>query len=373
MSEGTRPFLHAIATRVPAHSYTQSFALEFLLNLQGDDKKKRTFLERVYANTGIEKRHTVINDYGKEPSAHRFYPKNASLTPEPETWYRNDVYVTEANALAQDTAGALFDALEGLNPERITHLITVSCTGFSVPGFDLHLVKKTGLRKGVHRFHIGFMGCYAAFPAIKLARDICLAHPDAVVLIVALELCSLHFQQRFDPEIVVANAIFADGAAAALVTATPADAVGPASLRLDEFATFIIDDSEADMAWKIGRHGFDMRLSLYVPKLIEANIKKVMATLLADAGFTEDDIDLFAIHPGGRAILDKVAQELGLDGQAALASSYEVLREFGNMSSATIFFVLERLLRGRDSGRIFAAAFGPGLTVESGIITKGQF
>ncbi len=372
MSGTPTPYIHAISTGVPKHSYTQEFALGFLLALQGDDKKKRTFLERVYANTGIHKRHTVIGDYGKDPSEYTFYPKSADLCPEPETWYRNDLYIQESNALSEETARRLFQKPGGCNPEEITHLITVSCTGFSVPGFDLHLVKALGFRKSVHRFHIGFMGCYAAFPAMKLARDICLAHGDAKVLIVALELCSLHFQTRFDPEIVVANAIFADGAAAALVTADPEDGSG-SSLRLDTFSSFIIDDSEQDMAWRIGQHGFDMRLSAYVPKLIEANIGTVMDALFSEGACSFDDIDLFAIHPGGRAILDKLAAALRLNGEKDLAFSYDVLREFGNMSSATIFFVLGKLLASPVSGRTFAAAFGPGLTVESGILTKGEF
>ena len=371
MRDSSDVFLHAVTTGVPEHSYTQTFALDFLLKLQGDSPKKRAFLERVYANTGIEKRHTVIDDYGKDPAAYTFYPKNEAMTPEPETWFRNDVFQRESNRLSLETASRLFDRLTGIDPGRITHLVTVSCTGFSVPGFDLHLVKQLGIPNRVHRCHVGFMGCYAAFPALKVARDICLAHPDARVLIVDLELCSLHFQQRFEPEIVVANAIFADGVAAALISARPEDAIGP-SLRLDHFASCIIDDSEADMAWRIGRHGFDMRLSLYVPKLIEANIRGIVTALLGEAGVSLADIDLHAIHPGGRAILDKVRVELDLP-EDALRWSYDVLREFGNMSSATIFFVLERLLAGENTGRTIAAAFGPGLTVESGLMTLGDF
>lgn len=371
MDKPTSVFLHAVATDVPEHSYTQTFALDFLLQLQGESPKKRTFLERVYANTGIEKRHTVINDYGKEPSAFTFYPPNETMTPEPDTAARNDLFQRESNRLSEKSAAALFHRLQSIGPNEITHLVTVSCTGFSVPGFDLHLVKQLGLPKGVHRFHVGFMGCYAAFPAMKLARDICLAHPEARVLIVDLELCTLHFQQRFDPETVVANAIFADGVAAALVSARPEDAVGP-SLRLDHFASHIIDDSEDDMAWKIGRHGFDMRLSLYVPKLIEANIRGVMATLLDEIGVSLGQVEHYAIHPGGRAILDKVASELDLS-KEKLAFSYEVLRHFGNMSSATIFFVLEKWLNTADTGQLVSAAFGPGLTVESGLMTLGDF
>jgi predicted naringenin-chalcone synthase len=361
-------FLHQIATRVPEVHYTQRFALDFLLRLQGTTPRKRIFLEKVYANTGIEKRHTVIGDYGRPVEKYEFYPNNPDLKPEPETWYRNDRFIAEANRLVARTAQDLLTRLPDFDKRRITHLVTLSCTGFSVPGFDIHLVKILGLNRDVHRFHIGFMGCYAAFPAMKLARDICLAHEEATVLVVGVELCSLHFQQKFTPETVVANAIFADGAAAALISASPSVSDRP-KLRLDRFATYLVDNSEEGMAWRIGKHGFDMRLSLYVPAIIEANIRGVVSRLLDGSGVSLEEIDLFAVHPGGRAILDKVRDALSLPDRA-LDSSYDVLREYGNMSSVTIFFVLEAMLSVPASGRIFAAAFGPGLTVESGILTK---
>lgn len=363
-------FVHAIATRVPETHYTQQFALDFLLGLQGTTARKRTFLEKVYANTGIEKRHSVIGDYGKPVDEYTFFPNSPDLKPEPETWYRNDRFVEEADRLATRTAEDLLARLPEFEKRRITHLVTFSCTGFSVPGFDIHLVKTLGLNRDVHRFHIGFMGCYAAFPVMKLARDICLAHEDATVLVLGVELCSLHFQQQFSPETVVANAIFADGAAAALISATPSVGDGP-TLRLDRFATYLVDDSEKEMAWRIGKHGFDMRLSLYVPAIIETNIPQVVSRLLDGSGVALSDIDLYAVHPGGRAILDKVNEALSLP-DGALDISYDVLREYGNMSSVTIFFVLEAMLAAPEAGRIFAAAFGPGLTVESGVLTKEE-
>jgi predicted naringenin-chalcone synthase len=362
-------YLHAVSTAVPENSYTQVFARDFLLELQGKSPKRRELLSKVYANTGIDKRHTVIDDYGKAPDAFTFYPKSADLKPEPSTERRNNLFVEASNRLSREAAENLLETLDRLDRGQITHLITVSCTGFSVPGFDIHLVKSLGLDKSIDRFHIGFMGCCAAFPAMKLARDICLAHEDARVLIVAVELCTLHFQQKFTPEIVVANAIFADGAAAALVSAHSEDARGE-PLRMEAFSSYLIDDSEKDMAWRIGKHGFDMRLSLYVPKLIETNIETVLHRLLDQCGVAVDEIDLFAIHPGGRAILDKVSDALRLD-PGALDISYDVLREFGNMSSATIFFVLKQILERDRTGRIFSAAFGPGLTVETGLMSKG--
>ncbi len=243
----------------------------------------------------------------------------------------------------------------------ITHLITVSCTGFSAPGFDYHLVKEFGLAPSIHRFHIGFMGCFAAFPALKLAQSLVRSCPGAQVMIVDVEACTLHFQKDFQPDVVVANALFADGAAALLVSAEP----GP--LQLHDFRSHIIPGSENDMAWIIGETGFDMKLSSYVPRLIEGNIQAILDRLFAGSDWDRSELKLWAVHPGGRAILDKTAQVLGLT-NGELAVSYDVLRQYGNMSSVTIFFVLREILNRGEKGKLFACAFGPGLTVESGFL-----
>jgi predicted naringenin-chalcone synthase len=363
-------FLHRIGTAVPQTSYTQEFALQFLSDLQGADERVRRFLRRIYQGTAIEKRHTVIDDYGKDPSEFTFFPPHPSLKPEPTTSQRNDRFVREADRLSLAAAGDLFAGLPGVDPGGITHLITVSCTGFSAPGFDLHLVKTLPLRPTVHRFHLGFMGCYAAFPALKLAQAICRAEPDARVLIVNVELCTLHFQQRLDPDTIVANALFSDGASAALVSAHPEDS-GGGRLLLHRFAACCLAGSEEAMAWTIGDTGFQMRLSAYVPRLIQENIRPAMDDLFRQAGIRREQIKLWAIHPGGKAILEKIEQALGISHER-LQASYGILREFGNMSSATIMFVLRRILESAETGRIFAAAFGPGLTIECGYLEKDR-
>ena len=361
--------LHGIETVVPEHSYTQEFALRFMKSLLANtDQKLQGFLDRVYRNSAIEKRHTVIDDYGKDPSAHSFYPQNPQLLPEPPLQQRNDLFIQEANRLSSKAVGKLLTGLTGFDRKRISHLITISCTGFSAPGFDFHLVKKLGLSAGIHRFHLGFMGCYAALPALKLARDICRSSPQARVLVVAVELCSLHFQQKLDKDIIVANSLFADGVAAALISASPQDSKS-SPLTLEGFATRTIDMSEQAMAWKIGQHAFDMRLSVYVPRLIQKNIGPAMQVLFGEMGIHKSEIDLWAIHPGGRAILDKTARTLELAPEA-LADSYAILKQFGNMSSATILFVLKRILDRPPGGKVFATAFGPGLTIETAYLQK---
>jgi predicted naringenin-chalcone synthase len=361
-------YLQAIATAVPEHAYTQEFARRFLLALPFYDEPTKRFVERLYRDTGIEKRHTVIGDYGKDPSEFSFYPPSPDLRPEPGVEKRNELFIREADCLSLRVAEKLLAGLPRLDRSRISHLVTVSCTGFSAPGFDFHLQKSLRLSPGLHRFHLGFMGCYAALPALKLAADICRSRPEARVLVVVLELCSVHLQFKPDREVMVANSLFADGAGAALVSGQGGDAAGSV-FRLERFATRTIPESEQDMAWRLGTVAFDMRLSAYVPRLIERNLGAILEDLLAEAGLERRDIALWAIHPGGRAILDRAAATLGLRAED-LWASYRVLRDYGNMSSATILFVLELLLAAETRGRTFAAAFGPGLTVESALFEK---
>jgi predicted naringenin-chalcone synthase len=359
-------YLHKIATAVPEHSYSQDFAVGFLKELIGTTEKKRNFLSRVYQNTGIRKRHTVIGDYGRDPNDYQFYPKNRRLRPEPGTRARNDLFIREADRLSLRAAGSLLAGLPGSVRDAVTDLVTVSCTGFSAPGFDLRLVKELGLPPSVNRYHLGFMGCAASFPALKLARDICRSREEARVLLVNVELCSLHFQQKFEPDLIVAGALFADGASAALVSAAERDSSG-GKILLHSFHSSYIPESEGEMAWRIGDHGFEMKLSYYVPKFIEMNIKPVMEELFRKNGVRAEDIALWAVHPGGRAILEKLEKTLAVS-RDDFRHSYDVLGEYGNMSSATIMFVLKRILAGTERGKIFSCAFGPGLVIETGCL-----
>lgn len=361
-------YLHNISTTVPEGFYTQEFALDFLLKLQGDTLKKRNFLKRVYQKTGIYKRHTVINDYGKDPSEYTFFSKNQTLEPEPSTSKRNDLYIEESKRLSIKAVENLLEKLPSLDKNSITHIITVSCTGFSAPGVDFFIAKELELNPAVNRFHIGFMGCYGAFPALKLARNICLSEPDARVLVVNVEFCTLHFQKQFEPDFVVASALFSDGVSAALISAHPEDSEGN-KIILHNFASQYISNSQDDMAWKIGDTGFTMKLSVYVPELIQKNIKQIMSTLFSRTGVNQDDINIWAIHPGGMPILKKVEKELKLPPDA-LDIPKEILKNFGNMSSATIMFVLQAILENDQAGKIFSVAFGPGLTIESGLLEK---
>lgn len=351
-------WLQEIATAVPPPGYTQDEALRFMKRLPLYGEKEHRFLDRVYPMTGIDRRHSVIADYGRTADEYEFFARDPSMLPEPTPEQRNDIYITAAAALATEAAGKL-----DLDPTSVTHLITVSCTGFSAPGFDQHLVKTLGLPTSLFRYHIGFMGCYAGFPALRMAHSICRADPAARVLIVDVELCSLHFQFKLEIDTMVANAIFADGAAAALVSCDDRSNQG-SRYELTSFSSRIIPDSEEDMSWRLGTVAFDMRLSAYVPRLIHRDIADVVRATMEPMGLNNESVRSWAIHPGGRAILDCARDALSLE-EHALAGSYSVLRDYGNMSSATIFFVLKHLLDETSSDTVFAAAFGPGLTVES--------
>lgn len=376
-------WLQGIQTAVPPRRYSQTYARDFMKTTPLYGEKERRFLDRVYADTGIEYRHTVVPDYDRTSAEYQFFSRDPTMLPEPTPAQRNDLFIAHAAALTEEAArGLLFNL--SMDPGEITHLITVSCTGFSAPGFDLHLVRALGLNQGVFRYHLGFMGCFAAFPALRLAHTICSADPDARVLIADVELCTLHLQFKPDLETIVANAIFADGAAAALVstgtgtntgTSTGTDASPDSNtgrsptprLALRSFNTRILPDSEEDMSWRLGEVAFDMRLSTYVPRIIQRDIGGILHDAIAAAGTRREDIALWAIHPGGRAILDRIGDALELTAED-LDTSASVLRDYGNMSSATIFFVLQRMLSGPREGPVFAAAFGPGLTVESAFL-----
>jgi predicted naringenin-chalcone synthase len=279
-------------------------------------------------------------------------------------------YAAEAPGLAELAArGALGDAR--VEAADISDLVTVSCTGFFAPGLDVALIGRLGLRPDVRRVHIGFMGCHAAFNALAAARSIVGARPEARVLVVCAELCTLHFAYGWDPEKLVANALFADGAAACVIEgdrgedgAAGSVASGGGRWRLMESASLLLGGSREAMTWKIGDFGFEMTLSAALPGLIGEHVGGWCERWLGDAGVAAGEVERWAIHPGGPRILSAVRDAVGL-GSEALVASEEILRRQGNMSSATVLFVLKHLLgRTQVGDRCVAVGFGPGLMAE---------
>jgi predicted naringenin-chalcone synthase len=320
---------------------------------------------RVYAASGIENRYSAIPDVLEPTTETPFFNRTekGEITL-PTTKFRNDWYIQESRSLFVDVAQkALDDSI--FEKEQITHVITVSCTGFYAPGPDYYIVKDLGLSTSVQRYHIGFMGCYAAFTALRMANTICEADEHAVVLLADLELCSIHLQFKEETDSIIAGSVFADGAAGVVLSAKkPVKGFSIIGLQ-----TALTQQGEQDMAWTIGDNGFDMVLSSYVPKIIGAELSDVINPYLKKYNVAKDELSVWAIHPGGKAVLEKCEQALGLTKQQ-LSDSYAVFSHYGNMSSVTILFILQRILQQKESFVFPAMAFGPGLTVEFGLFKK---
>lgn len=368
----TAPLLHAVGTALPAHRYPQPHVRAVMERWLRPDRRTGKLLDRVYAQSAIDARYSVVGDFldGRPADAEALFVGADGAFVSPSTGERNARYTGEVGPLAAAAARSAFGRTRAVAARDVTHLVTVSCTGFAAPGVDLHLVDALGLAPDVERTHVGFMGCFAAFPALRLARAFVALDPDAVVLIVCVELCTLHLQPRSDVDSVLSGAVFADGAAAAIVSARPP--VGDVRpLRLDATSTAVARSGVDAIAWTIGDHGFDMTLSAYVPRVLEAETEAAIAPLLRRGALAAAEVPWWAVHPGGRAIVDKVASALALP-DASVVASREVLRACGNMSSATVLFALARLMDRAHPGpavgdAVAALAFGPGLTVDGAL------
>ena len=356
-------YIRSVATAVPETHYPQALTKDLILEHFSLGRLEQRLLKRIYHHSGINKRHSVITDWLAGDEGGAFFDPVSNTLHTPSTKVRNDLYIEHSKALFHQAACRVL-AQSNTPASAVTHVITASCTGFFAPGPDYFLVRSLGLNVSTNRYHLGFMGCFAAFPALRMAQSICQADPSANVLVVCAELCTLHLKYTTEMDDMIATSVFADGAAAALVSS---EAGETPALAIDALETTLAPDSEADMAWTIGDHGFDIVLSTYVPEVIRANIQNVLSPLFARYGIYQEDIAHWAVHPGGRAILDKLEHALSLEDDH-LAPSRQVLHDYGNMSSPTVLFVLaETLKRAHVGARVLGLAFGPGLTVESGL------
>jgi predicted naringenin-chalcone synthase len=359
----------AIGTAVPANRIAQSDIYRFMADAHALDEQDAKKLHNIYRHSGIEHRHSVLKDFGN--GSRTFFSNAPDLEPFPTTADRLRLYEDIACSLGAEATKACFAKVPEMHPAEISHLITVSCTGMHAPGVDIELVECLGLNKDVERTCINFMGCYGAFNALKTADYICRAEPAAIVLIVGIELCTLHFQKHSSLDNWLANSLFSDGAAAVIVRHKDSCAPGRKSLSMEQFHTELIPEARDEMAWHIGDFGFRMRLSPHIAKNLRKVINDVVGRLLQKAALERNSISRYAIHPGGRRILEVCEEALGCP-EEANKYAYEVLRNFGNMSSATVLFVLERLMKDLQEEdkhtNVLSMAFGPGLTVESMIL-----
>jgi len=360
-------FITAIGTANPANKVSQPALADFMIRAMQLAEEDARRLKAIFRASGIETRYSVIDDYGKK-DGFDFYSNTHDLEPFPSTRRRLELFREKSIALSVAAVANCVGNVNSFAYKSITHLIVVSCTGMYAPGLDIDLVKSLQLSTNVERICINFMGCYAAFNAIKLADTICQSNSNAKVLVVCTELCSIHFQKESTEDNLLANALFADGSAALLIESLPRPGL---NLKPVSFYCDLAFEGEQDMAWTVGDLGFEMRLSAYVPEVIRKGIHNLTASLLNQISNQFSDISHFAIHPGGKKILEVIEQELGLTKEQNKAS-YEVLKNYGNMSSPTVLFVLDHIaknLTGADQGKkILSFAFGPGLTLESMIL-----
>lgn len=367
--------ISAIGTANPEYRTSQNDIYQFMVEAFDLDKNNASRLKLIYENSGIEYRYSVLSDFGKKSNhARQLFQNFKDDTLFPGTAKRMDHYQKEAAGVAAEAAKKCLKDLKDDIYSEITHLITVSCTGMYAPGIDINLVEILGLNHSVERTCINFMGCYGALNALKTADYICRAQQDAKVLIVCIELCTLHFQKENTLDNWVANSLFSDGAAAVLIENSHHRKGKGSFLVLDTFYSEFIPAAKNEMGWYIGDKGFEMKLTSKVSKLILKHIPGVAEKTLAKAGLHARDVNSYAIHPGGRKILEAAETALGFSRESN-DHSYQVLREFGNMSSATILFVLEKILteNSTDKKTILGCAFGPGLTVESMILKKNSY
>jgi predicted naringenin-chalcone synthase len=349
----------SIGTAVPAHCHRQEEILQFMQQVYAPDEAGRRKLRYLYAQSGIAQRYSVLPDYSRPAAEWQFYPATEGLEPFPSLERRMEVYQQEAPQLS---VAAIRDCLAERDAQSITHLITVSCTGMSAPGLDLQVLELMGLRPDIFRTSVNFMGCYAALHGLRLADAFCASDPNARILVVCTELCTLHFQRETTMDNIASSLLFADGSAAVLVVPDKDPEDG---LYIDGFHSEVVPKGRRDMAWELSSTGFLMTLSGYVPDLVEGDFRPIVERALARQGSVPDDVSHWCLHPGGKRILDAVHKSMGfVNGE--LQESRNVLHDYGNLSSATVLFVLKRMLEKKEPvKKLLAAAFGPGLTVET--------
>jgi len=363
--------LTGIATARPAGTMTQEQALELTVTRTQATPRRAGLLERLYRRSTVRQRASVLIDAasGDAPldELKRYYPPASGANGHgPTVAERMRRYEREALPLALLAAERAIDAAEVARAD-IAQIVTVSCTGFAAPGLDTRLIRRLDLQPTVGRSAIGFMGCHGAINGMRVASALAGAAPGSSVLLCAVELCTLHFHYDWDGGKAVANTLFADGAAAAVLRDAPRDSRRGGTWRLRATGSCVLPDSGRDMGWRIGDHGFEMTLSSRVPTIIHAELHAWLSGWLAEHGLTPEEVGSWAIHPGGPRVIDAVERTLDLSPQET-AASREVLADHGNMSSPTVFFIL-RLLSERKAPRpCVMLAFGPGLVVEAALL-----
>ncbi len=354
-------YISAIETAVPEFCHTQEDLSVFFRNSTNDESIKRK-IKVVAEKSGIEKRYSVIPDFSKDPNDFTFFAQNSSLEPAPSLTQRMDLFKENALALSIKAIKKIknFETIK----DSITHVITVTCTGLFAPGLDIGIIRELNLDPTTKRSSINFMGCNAAIVALNSANAICKSTAHSKVLIVCTELCTIHFQKNHSDDYILSTILFGDGSAAILVESDPPALPYFQGIQVKSFNSLIIHKGYNEMAWQITENGFIMNLTSYVSQMLTEELHQFLEAISLDI----NTVNSWAIHPGGKKILDDFAGVLKLD-KKHLVESYDVLKNYGNMSSPTVLFVLKQVIENNKNAEkgntIFSAAFGPGLSVET--------
>jgi alpha-pyrone synthase len=354
-------YITAIETAVPEYCHKQEAITSFYENSTNDIYLRRK-IRAIAHKAEIDSRYSVLSDYSSTPEHFNFFSKNSSLEPEPTLTQRMACFKTEALKLSLTAIKNIkyFDLIK----ESITHIITVTCTGLFTPGLDVEIIKELNLKASTQRNSINFMGCNAAVLALKSANSICNSIPNSKVLIVCVELCTIHFQKNYSDDYILSTALFGDGCAAVLVESNSSDNLNYKGLQIKSFNSLLIHKGSKEMAWQITEKGFIMNLTSYISEMINGSLIEFFSSIL----LKKEAINYWAIHPGGKKILDDFSKTLNID-KNLLHQSYDVLKKYGNMSSATVLFVLKQVIESikhtKKDETIFMAAFGPGLSIET--------
>ena len=357
------PRIRAIGTAVPESSVPQDAVLAIMARAHRLDAAGERRLRALYRKSRIARRQIAISDERGPLGLLSGHLEDPDGVPAAGTGARMEVFRERAAPLVERACRDAFAQPGAPDPSAIDHVLVASCTGFVAPGLDVVLTKALGLRPDVSRTLIGFQGCQAGLTALRLAETACRADPSASVLLACVELCTLHFQADATDDNLLANSLFGDGAAAAIVSGAQVARTGAPSLAVTRTATWLSPDSLGEMTWRVGDRGFELHLSSYLPRLLGMDVRPFLVGRLGlEPG--EISTSFWAIHPGGAAILEALERSLELP-ERALDASRSVLQRHGNMSSPTIWFVLRELMDEGVAGRGLALAFGPGLTIEA--------
>ncbi|MEZ6065905.1 MAG: 3-oxoacyl-[acyl-carrier-protein] synthase III C-terminal domain-containing protein [Planctomycetaceae bacterium] len=351
--------LEGLGTALPVHQMSQEDALAMTIDIVCGDRRQDRLASMLFKRSGVANRHTCV----PHPIAYEWVGEELrrGKSRGPSTGERMRMYADRAPELAAESCRRAL-AAAGRSARDISHLVTVSCTGFDAPGVDISLFETLDLRPTVQRINVGYMGCHGAMNGLRAARGLLAAEPNAVVLLNATEMCSLHYRFTWDDEGVIGNALFADGSASLVLSNSPVER--GLGYRIAATGSCLLPDSKQAMSWTIGDHGFEMTLTSLVPERIEEHLRPWLSEWLGDAGLALDDVAHWIVHPGGPRILEAVESSLSLD-RVQTQPSWDVLSECGNMSSPTVLFILECVLRGTIKGPAVLLGFGPGLMAEA--------